>query len=356
MSRKDICSYNFEELQKEMERIGEKAFRGKQVYEWLHVKLVDDFEEMTNLSKKLREKLNEEYEILKVKMIDHQISKADPTEKFLFELSDGNMIESVLMKYHYGNSVCISSQAGCRMGCRFCASTIGGLERNLRPSEMLRQIYQIQKTTGERVSNVVVMGTGEPLDNYDNFVKFIHMLSDSHGLNISQRNITASTCGIVPNIRRLADEGLQITLALSLHGSSQEKRRKLMPVANKYALEEVLSACDDYFEKTGRRITFEYSLVKGVNDQQEDAMELINLLKRRNCHINLIPVNPIKEREFKKPDSKNALEFKNKLEKNGINVTIRRERGSDIDGACGQLRRRYAAGNKGETDETICND
>ena len=326
MSKKDICSYNYDELKEEMLVIGEKAFRSKQIYEWLHVKLADDFDEMTNLSKALREKLKKNYEIRKVKMIDHQISKVDPTEKFLFELEDGNMVESVLMKYNYGNSVCISSQAGCRMGCRFCASTIGGLVRSLEPSEMLRQIYHIQKITGERVSNVVVMGTGEPLDNYDNFVKFIHMLSDEHGLNISQRNITASTCGIVPNMRRLAEEGLQITLALSLHGSSQEKRKKLMPVANKYDLSEVLDACDYYFDKTGRRITFEYSLVAGVNDQPDDIRELTTILKGRNCHLNLIPVNPIKERDFKKPDRKNALEFKNKLEKNGINVTIRRER------------------------------
>jgi len=226
------------------------------------------------------------------------------------------------------------------MGCRFCASTIDGLERNLTPSEMLRQVYRIQKICGERISNIVIMGSGEPLDNYDNFVKFVHMVSDEHGLNISQRNITASTCGIVPNIYRLAEEGLQITLALSLHGSNQEKRKALMPVANKYELSEVLEACDAYFEKTGRRTTFEYSLVKGVNDTAEDAKELISMLRHRNCHLNLIPVNPIKERDFKKPDRKNAEEFKNKLEKSGINCTIRRERGSDIDGACGQLRRR----------------
>ena len=339
--KKDIASLNYEELLLEMEAIGEKPFRGKQIYSWLHEKLVEDFSEMTNLSKALREKLENQYEIPQVEMIARQISKVDPTEKFLFERSDGNMIESVLMKYNYGNSVCISSQVGCRMGCRFCASTLDGLERNLTPSEMLGQIYRIQRLTGERVSNVVVMGTGEPLDNYDNFLKFVHMLSDSHGLNISQRNITASTCGIVPNIRRLAEEGLQITLALSLHGSNQEKRKRLMPIAYKYEIDEVLEACDYYFENTGRRPTFEYSLVKGVNDREEDARELISMLKKRNCHLNLIPVNPIKERDFEKPDRKNALEFKNKLEKNGINVTIRRERGSDIDGACGQLRRRY---------------
>ena len=301
---------------------------------------------MTNLPKNLREKLDEEYEIRQVSVVKRQISKMDPTEKFLFELDDGNMIESVLMKYNYGNSVCISSQAGCRMGCRFCASTIDGLERNLTASEMLRQIYAIQKITGERVSNIVVMGSGEPLDNYDNFVRFVHMISDEHGLHISQRNITASTCGIIPNMLRLAEEGLQITLALSLHGSNQEKRKKLMPVANKYELTDVLKACDVYFEKTGRRVTFEYSLVKDVNDQDEDVKELTAMLKKRNCHLNLIPVNPIRERDFKKPDGKNARDFKNKLEKNGINVTIRRERGSDIDGACGQLRRRYKTAKK----------
>ncbi|MCC2255739.1 23S rRNA (adenine(2503)-C(2))-methyltransferase RlmN [Ruminococcus sp. CLA-AA-H200] len=339
--KKDIRSYGYDELIQEMERLGEKPFRARQIYEWLHVKLADSFEEMSNLSLKLRARLDEEYEILPVEMEERQISKLDGTNKFLFRLHDGNMIESVLMKYKHGNSVCISSQAGCRMGCVFCASTIGGLKRNLMPSEMLGQIYQIQKITGERVSNVVIMGTGEPLDNYENFLKFIHMLTDKHGLNISQRNVTVSTCGIVPRMRALAEEKLQITLALSLHGSTQEKRRKLMPVANRYDLQEVLSACDTYFEKTGRRVTFEYSLVHGVNDRDEDAAELAAILKPRNCHLNLIPVNPVKERTFVRPSRKNALNFKNKLEKSGINVTIRREMGSDIDGACGQLRRRY---------------
>ena len=340
--KKDIVSLSYEELIFEMKEIGEKPFRGKQIYGWLHEKLADDFSKMTNISKTLQERLDASYEIRKVSVAARQISKKDATEKFLFELCDGCMIESVLMRYDYGNSVCISSQAGCRMGCRFCASTIGGLKRNLAPSEMLGQIYRIQKLTGERVSNVVVMGMGEPLDNYDNFLKFVTMLSDEHGLHISQRNITASTCGIVPNIRRLAQEGLQITLALSLHAPNQEKRKELMPVADKYELSEVVAACDYYFEKTGRRPTFEYSLVKGVNDGAEDAKELTSLLLGRNCHLNLIPVNPVKERNFERPDRKNALAFKNKLEKNGINVTIRRERGSDIDGACGQLRRRYA--------------
>ena len=351
--KKDICSYTYEELAEEMKAAGEKAFRARQIYQWLHVKLADSFDEMTNLSKVLREKLDREYEIARMDLVERQISKTDPTEKFLFELEDGNMVESVLMKYDYGNSVCISSQAGCRMGCRFCASTIGGLKRNLKASEMLRQIYKIQKTTGERVSNIVVMGTGEPLDNYDNFVRFIRMISAPEGLNISQRNITASTCGIVPGILRLAEEGFQITLALSLHAGTQEKRKSLMPVANRYELSEVLAACDTYFEKTGRRITFEYSLVKDVNDTDQDAADLIRIAGHRNCHINLIPVNPVRERSYVRPSRQNALKFQNKLEKNGINVTIRRERGSDIDGACGQLRRRYAAAGKEKADENL---
>ena len=274
-------------------------------------------------------------------MLERQVSALDGTNKFLFRLGDGHVVESVLMKYKHGNSVCVSSQVGCRMGCKFCASTIGGLERNLTPGEILGQIYQIQKISGERVSNVVVMGTGEPLDNYDNFVKFIRILTGEGGLHISQRNVTVSTCGIVPNMRRLAEEKFQITLALSLHGSNQEKRKSLMPVANKYDLSEVLEACDYYFEQTGRRITFEYSLVGGINDGAEDAEELIAILKPRNCHLNLIPVNPIKERTFQKPSRKHAEAFKMKLEQRGVNATIRREMGSDIDGACGQLRRRY---------------
>ena len=341
MGKKDIRSYTFEQLNTEMQEIGEKSFRSKQIYSWLHEKLVDSFEEMTNLSKALREKLEQSYEIRKVSMLERQVSELDGTNKFLFELYDGNVVESVLMRYKHGNSVCISSQVGCRMGCRFCASTLDGLERNLTPSEMLGQIYEIQKISGERVSNIVIMGTGEPLDNYDNFVTFIHMISGEPGLNISQRNITVSTCGIIPNMKKLAEENFQITLALSLHGSNQEKRKKLMPVANKYELTDVLEACDYYFKKTGRRITFEYSLVHGVNDMEEDAEELIRILKPRNCHLNLIPVNSIKERDFEKPTRQHAEKFKNKLEKNGINVTIRREMGSDIDGACGQLRRRH---------------
>jgi 23S rRNA (adenine2503-C2)-methyltransferase len=341
MQKKDIRAYTYAELGKEIESIGEKSFRAKQIYEWLHVRLATDFEEMTNLSKALRAKLQGAYKILPVLELERQVSSVDGTNKFLFQLHDGHVVESVWMKYKHGNSVCISSQVGCRMGCKFCASTIGGLVRNLSASEMLGQIYQMQRTMGERVSNVVVMGTGEPMDNYEQIVRFLRILTDEHGLHISQRNVTISTCGIVPGILALAEENFQITLALSLHGATQEKRKALMPVANRYELDEVLAACDQYFEKTGRRITFEYSLVQGVNDTEQDAKELTKILSHRNCHINLIPVNPIKERDFMQPDRKKAEEFKNQLARNGINVTIRREMGADIDGACGQLRRRY---------------
>lgn len=341
MNKTDIKSLNREELQKLLADMGEKPFRAKQIYAWLHQRLVTSFQEMTDISKKLQDALQEKCELTCLKKAEMQESAIDGTRKYLFELADGNMIESVLMRYKHGNSVCISSQAGCRMGCRFCASTLDGLVRNLTPGEMLDQIYRIQADTGERVSNVVVMGTGEPLDNYENLLRFITMLTDENGLHISQRNVTVSTCGIVPNMRRLAEEKLQITLALSLHASNQEKRKALMPVANKYEIHEVIDACRYYFEQTGRRITFEYSLVSGVNDTAEDAGELAKLVKHLNCHLNLIPVNPIKERDYVQPDTEAIHNFKNKLEKYGINVTIRREMGRDIDGACGQLRKRY---------------
>ena len=340
-SKIDIKSFNLTELTELLVSMGEKGFRAKQIYQWLHVKQVESFEEMTNIGKNLLQKLEETCELVTLKKEAVQISKEDGTRKYLFLLEDGNVIESVLMRYKHGNSVCISSQVGCRMGCRFCASTLDGLVRGLRPSEMLDQIYQIGKDIGERISNVVVMGTGEPMDNYDNLLRFIHMLSDENGLNISQRNLTVSTCGVVPKMRELADEGLQITLALSLHASSQEKRLELMPVANKYEIHEVVEACRYYFEKTGRRVTFEYSLVGGVNDTEEYARALVALIHGMNCHVNLIPVNPIKERSYVQPNHEAILNFKNRLEKNGINVTIRREMGRDIDGACGQLRKRY---------------
>ena len=337
----DIKSMTLEELEQEMEKLGEKKFRARQIYSWMHEKLADGFEDMTDLSKGLREKLSEHYELVRLEAVKIQTSRIDGTTKILFRLPDGNAIESVLMRYHHGNSVCISSQVGCRMGCRFCASTLDGLERGLTPSEMLDQIYQIQKWSGERVHNVVVMGTGEPLDNYDALLRFIRLLTSEGGLHISQRNVTVSTCGIVPRMRELADEKLQITLALSLHASSQEKRKELMPVANRYGLSEVLDACRYYFEQTGRRLTFEYSLVGGVNDTAEVARELARLIKPLRGPVNLIPVNPIKERDYVQSGHAAVLEFKNKLEKSGINVTIRREIGRDIDGACGQLRKSY---------------
>ena len=341
MEKKDIKSMDLEELTQELLAMGEKKFRAGQIYGWMHVHLVRSIDEMTNISQKLREQLKENYAFTAVKLLERQISRIDGTQKFLFRLADGNVVESVWMQYKHGNSVCISSQVGCRMGCRFCASTLDGLTRNLLPSEMLDQIYAITLLTGERVSNVVVMGTGEPFDNFDNLKKFIRLLTDENGLHISQRNVTVSTCGLVPRIYELAEENLQITLALSLHATTDEKRRKLMPIANKYSIDELMEACAYYHQKIGRRVTFEYSMVKGVNDSAEDAQQLTALAKRVGSHINLIPVNPIKERDFVAPDTHYVQVFKNKLEKNRINVTIRREMGRDIDGACGQLRKRH---------------
>lgn len=337
----DLRSMYLEELQQVMTELGEKPFKAKQIFDWLHNKRAGSYEEMTNLSKALREKLSAAYPLQTPEILEVQESRLDGTKKFLFRLFDGNVIESVWMKYHHGNSVCISSQAGCRMGCRFCASTIGGLIRSLKASEMLEQIYKIVSLTGERVSNVVVMGTGEPLDNYENLLRFVRLISDEKGMNLSQRNLTVSTCGIVPKMYELAGEKLQITLALSLHAPNDDKRRELMPIAYKYPMKEVLHACRNYFEQTGRRITFEYALVGGKNDSEEDARQLSSQICDINCHVNLIPVNPIKERDYVKSDKKVIENFKNKLEKYGINVTIRREMGSDIDGACGQLRRKY---------------
>lgn len=337
----DIKSLDLEELTEYIEDLGEKKFRAKQIYKWLHQDFVTGFDEMTNIPKDLRDRLKEDACIYVVKPVKVMVSELDGTRKYLYELNDGNIIESVLMKYHHGNSVCISTQVGCRMGCRFCASTLDGLERQLTPSEMLDEVYRIQKDIGERVSNIVLMGSGEPLDNYDNVIKFIKLISDENGLNISGRNITLSTCGIVPMIRRLADEKMQLTLAISLHASDDDTRRKLMPVANKYTIAELLDACRYFFQTTGRRITFEYSLVSGINDTESEAKKLGGLLNDINCHVNLIPVNPIKERDFKQSVKKDVEKFKNVLEKYKINVTIRREMGRDIQGACGQLRKSY---------------
>ena len=334
----DIKSLNFTELQDFVLKLGEKPFRARQLYEWMHRKLAVSFQEMTNLSKDFRGKLEESCVLHSAEIVDSQVSKQDGTTKFLMKLWDGNVVESVLMKYRHGNSVCISTQVGCRMGCRFCASTVGGLIRSLRTSEMLDQIYEIQRTTGERVSNVILMGIGEPLDNYEQVVSFIHMLTDEHGLHISQRNVTLSTCGLADKIDRLAQEDLTITLAISLHAPNDALRREMMPIANKYSIQEILAACRRYLEKTNRRITFEYSMVEGKNDSREEAEELSRLLQGMNCHVNLIPLNPVEGRMGQRSRGNNIQEFKFTLEKNHTNVTIRREMGRDIDAACGQLR------------------
>ncbi len=337
----DIRSFSDKEMEEIAVSLGEKAFRGRQLFQWVHEKRVDSFDEMSNLGVDFRNRLRERYTISGLSPVEKQVSQKGDTAKYLFALEDGNVIESVWMKYHHGNSVCVSSQVGCRMGCTFCASTLTGLTRNLTAGEMLSQIYEIQKDTGERVSNVIVMGMGEPLDNYDSLLKFLHLLSHEKGLCISQRNITVSTCGLVEQIQRLAKENLQITLAISLHAPNDEIRRRTMPVANRYTIDEIIQACRDYFAATGRRITFEYSMIRGVNDKKEHAEELAKRLEGLNCHINLIPLNEVRERECLRSEREDIRQFKFILEKNHRNVTIRREMGSDIDAACGQLRKKY---------------
>lgn len=338
---KDLKSLTLDELTKELTAAGYPKFRAGQIYRWLHVQTVRSLDEMTNIPKDLRAYLHDNFRLTVLTMADRQISKLDGTQKFLFELMDGETVESVFMKYKFGNSVCVSSQVGCRMGCRFCASTLDGLKRNLLPSEILEQVYEIGRITGEKISHVVVMGTGEPMDNYDNVVRFIRLLTDENGQNLSQRNITVSTCGIVPGIRALADEDLSITLALSLHAPTDEERRRIMPIANRYSIEEMMEACAYYFQKTGRRITFEYSLIRGENDSDEQAVQLAALARKVQAHVNLIPVNPVKERGYQHPDDTAVRRFSEKLEKHGVNVSIRRVLGRDIDGACGQLRHRH---------------
>jgi 23S rRNA (adenine2503-C2)-methyltransferase len=334
----DISSMYPEELEEYLTGLGYPKFRSAQVFSWLHEKYVGTAEDMTNLPKDMREKL--EKELIHVEEETRQVSKIDGTIKFLFRMEDGQMIETVFMKYHHGNSICISSQCGCAMGCKFCASTIGGCIRNLTAGEMLGQIYAAMRLTGEKISNVVVMGTGEPMQNYDNLIRFIKLLTHEKGYNLSVRNITVSTCGVVPKIEKLAKEGLPITLALSLHAPTDELRRTLMPIANRYTLKETLEACEHYFDKTGRRLTAEYSLMHGINDTAECGETLGALLKGRGFHVNLIPVNPVNETDFKPGNASDIRAFKKILEKYGINVTIRRGLGADIDAACGQLRRR----------------
>jgi 23S rRNA (adenine2503-C2)-methyltransferase len=344
MEKIDIKSLNYDELAYYIVSIGEKKFRAAQLYSWMHEKLACSYDEMTNISDKLKKVLKENTLYTCLEPVRVQESQIDGTKKYLFRLYDGNLIESVFMRYHHGNSVCISSQVGCKMGCRFCASTLNGCVRNLEPSEMLDQIYRIQSLTGERVSNIVIMGSGEPMDNYDNVVKFLGLINSDKGLNISQRNITVSTCGLVPRIKQLAELKLQITLAISLHAPNDELRKTMMPIAYTYSIEQIMDACRYYLSQTARRISFEYSLVKGVNDSPECARQLIKLVHGMNCHINLIPVNPIKERDYEQSEKNSIHNFKEILEKAGVNVTIRREMGRDIDGACGQLRQNHIEG------------
>lgn len=337
---KNILDFSLEDLKLWMKENGESEFRAKQVMDWIYKK-VWDFNDMKNISKGLKEKLSCNFTINIPKVVEFYESKADDTKKLLLALDDGNLIECVVMKYKYGNSICVSTQVGCRMGCKFCASTIGGRVRDLSSGEILSEILAAEKFTGDKISNIVLMGSGEPLDNYDNVMKFIDIVNSDYGLNIGQRHITLSTCGIVPKIIDLANKNLQITLAISLHAYNDFKRREIMPIANKYSIEDIIKACKYYIDVTGRRITFEYALVKGVNDSKEDALGLSKLLKGLLCHVNLIPVNEIKENKFKKSTDANVKGFLAMLKENGIETTVRREMGSDINAACGQLRRSY---------------
>ncbi len=341
MGKIDIKSYGIGQLKEFFESQGEKPYRALQAFHWMHQRHVRDFSEMTDFSLALRERLGEICKLTVLRQAKKQQSSVDGTVKYLFELPDGNLVESVLMRYRHGLSACVSSQAGCRMGCRFCASAQGGLVRNLTPGEMLEQVYRMREDAGERISHVVVMGTGEPLDNYSGLLTFLSLISDAEGENIGARNITVSTCGLVPQMRRLAEEGLQITLAVSLHAPTQEKRLSLMPIAAKYDIHEVIDACEYYFSRTGRRVTIEYSLMGGVNDARQDARKLAGLLARLNCHVNLIPLNPVKGLPYRPPKREAVREFRETLEQFGVNVTVRREMGRDIDGACGQLRNRH---------------
>lgn len=350
MEKIDIKSMNINELEDLLKELGQPKFRAKQIFDWLHAKQVDSFEEMTNLSKGLREKLSETASINGVEMVRKLVSQIDGTRKYLFALSDGAIIESVLMKYEHGNTVCISTQVGCRMGCKFCASTLDGVERGLTAGEMLSQIYAIQKDCGERVHGTVLMGSGEPLDNYDNVVKFLRLINDPKGQNMGQRHITLSTCGLVEKIYDLAEEDLQITLAVSLHAPNDGIRTQTMPIAKVYSMDRLLQACRDYAEKTKRRITFEYALIHGVNDGDEHAWELVKKLRDMLCHINLIPVNDVKERNYVKSTAERVKRFASILNENGVETTVRRKLGSDIDAACGQLRRSHMK-NEQKTEE-----
>ncbi len=335
---KKIDDLSFKELKDVLLEIKEPKFKASQIFDWLHNKTVEDYDEMTNVSQKTKTELKKEYEFTNAEIQLKLQSKLDETKKYVIKFEDGNIVESVYLKYKFGNTACISSQVGCKMGCHFCASTKNGFIRDLTAAEMLKQIYLIQKDTGEKISNVVIMGSGEPLENYNNIVKFLNIINDEKGQNISMRKITLSTSGIVPNIYKLADENLPITLAISLHAPTQEKREEIMPIARKYKLDDVLKACDYYVNATGRRLTFEYIMIKGFNDSQEDALTLSKLLKNKLANVNLIPCNYVKEANIKPSGDLDIMKFKKVLADNGINATVRRELGSDINAACGQLR------------------
>lgn len=341
MNKININDFTLSELEEYIVSLDEKKFHAKQIFKWIHKVGVTSFDEMTDISKSLRDKLKNNTYILNMEVITCQKSKKDGTMKFLIKLTDNCAIESVFMRYNHGNTLCVSTQVGCKMGCKFCASTKEGFERSLLASEIEGQIQTVQRYTGERISNVVYMGIGEPLDNYDNVVKSIRIINDAQGLNIGARHISLSTCGLVPKIYKLAEENIQCTLSISLHATTDEKRRDIMPIANRYSIDELLTACKEYIKITGRRISFEYALIYGKNDSYEDALALAKLLRGMIAHVNLIPVNEIKEKEYKKATEKSVEKFMNTLNSMGIVTTVRRELGSDIDAACGQLRKKY---------------
>ena len=336
---KNIKDFDLEDLKKELQNIGEKSYRAEQIFKWIFQDKVTSFDEMTNLSLELREELKQNYDMHNFNILKKQ-KASDGTIKYLFDVLDGNAIETVLMKYHHGFSICVSSQIGCKMGCKFCASTGIAFARSLTSGEIVEQILAVERDEGIRISNVVFMGIGEPLDNYENVVNAIRIINNQKGINIGARHISVSTSGLVPNIYRLADENIQCTLSISLHATTDEQRSKMMPVNNLYNIEELLKACKDYISKTNRRISFEYALAKDNNDNLEDAKRLVKLLKGMNCHVNLIPINKIENGKFTKSSNENIIKFRDYLNEHGIVATIRRELGSDIDAACGQLRRK----------------
>ena len=339
----NLKSQTLPELTGTLKELGQPAFRGKQVYTWLH-KGVRSYEEMTNLPKGLRDLLAEKYPICPPEVVRKQESQKDGTIKYLWKLHDGNCVETVLMRYHYGNTVCISTEVGCKMGCAFCASTLGGLVRKLEPYEMLDQVLFTQVDSGLPVSHIVLMGIGEPLDNFDNVMRFLELVNSEEGMNISMRHISLSTCGLVPKIDELAKRKLQISLAISLHGPNKEIRSRVMPVNKAYPIEELLPACRRYYEATGRRIHFEYAMIDGMNDTPDHARQLVKLLKGLGAHVNLIPLNHVEESPLK-PSTKSAVAvFQKTLEDGGVTATVRRTLGSDIDASCGQLRRKYTKG------------